>query len=163
MWQREGGEGRGREYQYEFYIWWVFMKDCISDGWQSQGSWMSERPSHKGQERNNGVPTHKERTLTLLIATYTIPYCMCKMVRITHKKPLKFYNFAWKLPHVFSISCFIEPTHIFLPSCLFFPLTHMQYTLCLTWIFIFSLQHFHTNTAHTQTQSNFWGWLQVWS
>lgn len=31
---------------------------------------MSERPSHKGHERNNGVPTHKERTVTLLFATY---------------------------------------------------------------------------------------------
>lgn len=47
-----------------------FMKDCISEGWQSQGKWMSERPSHKGHERNNGVPTHKERTVTLLFATY---------------------------------------------------------------------------------------------
>lgn len=58
VWQREGGEGRGREYQYEFFYLIAFMKDCISEGWQSQGSRMSEGPSHKGWEKNNGIPPH---------------------------------------------------------------------------------------------------------
>lgn len=55
---KKGGEGRGREYQSQFFYLMGFMKDCISEGWQSQGKWMSERSSHKGHERNIGVPSH---------------------------------------------------------------------------------------------------------
>lgn len=36
-----------------------------------------ERPSHKGQVRNNGVPAREEHTLTLLFTTYTIPHYVC--------------------------------------------------------------------------------------
>ena len=51
------------------------MGDCISEGWQSQGSWKSERteserPSLKGQARNNAVGAREKHTPALLFATY---------------------------------------------------------------------------------------------
>lgn len=43
-----------------------FMGYCISEGWQSQGSWRSEgresleaKSYSKGQKRNNDVPPHE--------------------------------------------------------------------------------------------------------
>lgn len=108
-WEKaKGGESRGREYQYEFFIWWVFMGDCISEGWQSQGSWKSERrerPSHKGQVRNNGVPAREEHTLTLLFTTYTIPHYVCiKNCNSKEHSASLFLSFCLKLKTSWCIS-----------------------------------------------------------
>lgn len=57
-----------------------FTEDCISEGWQSQGSqkkWREgkiERQCNKGQERDNGVPGYKEQTHFLGSLQHSRPY-----------------------------------------------------------------------------------------
>lgn len=70
--ERKGGEGRGREYQYEFFIWWVLWEIAFQKAGRVKvhgEERESERPSREGQVRDNGVPACEEHTLTLLFAT----------------------------------------------------------------------------------------------
>lgn len=138
-----------------------FMGDCISEGWQSQGSWKSERgeserPSYKGQARNDG----EEHTLTLLFATYytLFPAICAKKAGNQKPKNTELHIFIILLEAECSLMHFssfvsFKTTHAFLLSHLFFSFLPFSF-------FSNSLSHTHT---HRHRHTNFFGWLQVWS
>lgn len=93
----EGGESRGREYQYEFFIWWVLWEIAFQKAGRVKvhGRVRGEREwevlSYKGQVGNNGVPTHEEHTLVCDIR-YTYYISKCTSIKSCKSKTQKAEN-----------------------------------------------------------------------
>lgn len=151
-WQWEGGEGRGTEYQYEFFIWWLLWKIAFQKaGRVKVHGWVRGQVIKAGREIMASPRKQRMHTDAFVShISHTFLHCISKMERLARPTPQKWcYNFERKLTRVLSISCSIKTKHIY--HCTYVPsFIHINF-------------YFSLCSSRTQAQSGISGWLQVWS